>query len=75
LNGGRAKNKYIYIHFIAIFHLLKNGRPMTNFGNLKDLFEFLKFANALKKHWIYSNGWGMAKAMHNMVFIKMKMVL
>jgi hypothetical protein len=48
---------------------------MTNFGNLKDLFEFLKFANALKKHWIYSNGWGMARAMHNMVFLKMKVVL
>jgi len=60
---------------VAIFHLLKNGIPMNNFESLKDLFEFLKFANALKKHWIDSSGWGMAKAMHNMVLKQMKMVL
>jgi hypothetical protein len=54
---------YIYIQFVAIFQLLKNGKPMTNFESLKNLFEFLNFANAPKKHWIYSSGWGMAKAM------------
>jgi hypothetical protein len=29
---------------------MKNGKPMTNFENLKELFEFLNFANAPKKH-------------------------
>jgi hypothetical protein len=49
---------------------LKNGRPITNFESLKELFEFLKFANDPKKHWTNSSGWGMAKSMHNMVLIK-----
>jgi hypothetical protein len=59
---------------VAIFHLLKNGK-LTNFENLKELFEFLKFVNAPKKHWTYSSEWGMARAMHNVILKQMKMVL
>jgi hypothetical protein len=41
LNGGKADIYiYIYIQFVVIFHLLKNGKPMTIFENLKELFEF-----------------------------------
>jgi hypothetical protein len=54
---------------VPIFHLLKNGRPIIDFESLNELFEFLKFANAPKKHWTDLSGWGMAKAMHNMVLI------
>jgi hypothetical protein len=71
----RLEKLYIYIQFVAIFHLLKNGRPMTNFESLKNMFEFLKFANAPKKHCIDSSGRGIARAMHNMVLKQMKMVL
>jgi hypothetical protein len=60
LNGKRVEKKN---------KLLKNGRPMIDFESLKELFEFLKFANAPKKHWTNSSGWGMARAMHNMVLI------
>jgi hypothetical protein len=34
---------------MTIFHFLKHGRPMTNF-DMKELFEFLKYTNAPKKH-------------------------
>jgi hypothetical protein len=48
---------------------------MTNFESLKELFEFFKFANAPKKHWTNSSGWGMAIAMHNVVLKQMKVIL
>jgi hypothetical protein len=57
------------------FHLLKNGKPMIKFENLKELFEFLKFVNVPRKHWTYSSEWGMARATHNMVLKQMKVVL
>ncbi len=47
---------------------------MTNFESLKELFEFLKFVNAPKKHWTNSSGWGMARTMHNVILNKMKVV-
>jgi hypothetical protein len=75
LNGGRVKFFLKYIQFVAIFHLLKNGRPMIDFKSLKELFEFLKFVDAPKKHWIDSSEWGMARAMHNVVLKQMKVAL
>jgi hypothetical protein len=48
---------------------------MIDFESLKELFEFLKFVNAPKKHCTNSNEWGMARAMHNMVLKQMKIVL
>ncbi len=69
------KKEMKYIEFGAIFHLLKNGTPMIDFESLKESFEFLKFVNAPKKHWIDSSEWGMARAMHNVVLKQMKMVL
>jgi hypothetical protein len=56
LNGRKAENKK------------KNGKPMINFEhNMKDLFEFLKFTNALNKHWMYLNRWGMIRTMNNVI--------
>jgi hypothetical protein len=52
------------------FHLLKNGKPRTNFESLKELFKFLKLSNVPKKHWKNSSGWGMVKAMHNTILNK-----
>ncbi len=75
LNGGRVEFFLKYNQFLAIFHLLKNGRPMIDSESLKELFEFLKFVNAPKKHWTDSSEWGMARAMHNVVLKQMKMVL
>jgi hypothetical protein len=38
------------IQFVAIFWLLKQGHPMTNFEAMKLLFEFFKVKHTLKKH-------------------------
>jgi hypothetical protein len=48
---------------------------MTNFESLKELFKFLKLSNAPKKHWKNSSGWGMVRAMHNVILKQMKVVL
>jgi hypothetical protein len=55
---------------VAIFHLLKNGRPLIDFESLKELFEFLKFSLMPPKNWINSSGWGMARAIHNVILKK-----
>jgi hypothetical protein len=45
-----GKEKRKFIQFVAIFWLLKQGRPMTNFEAMKLLFEFLKVKHTPKKH-------------------------
>ncbi len=45
---GRGKKKII--QFVAIFWLLKQGCPMTDFEAMKLLFEFLKLKHIPKKH-------------------------
>ncbi len=62
-NGGKVEKEKKYIQFVAIWHLLKQGRPMIDFERLK----FLKVENCLRKHWFDSTNWTMAKAMHNVV--------
>jgi len=59
---------------VAIFHLLKHGKPMTNFEHMKGLFNFLKIHHMLRKHWTNSIGWGMATTMDN-VILKQTMLL
>jgi len=50
LNGKKVENKKKYLEFVTTFHLLKHGKPMINFEhNMKELFEFLEFTNALNK--------------------------
>jgi len=48
-NGGQGKKEKNYIQFVAIWHLLKLGCPMTYFEGLKGFFKFLKVANCLRK--------------------------
>jgi hypothetical protein len=38
VNGGKAKKRKKIVHFVAIFHLLEHGKPMTNFEHMKGLF-------------------------------------
>jgi hypothetical protein len=37
---------------------------MTNYKNLKDLFQVLKIISVSRKHWSNTSGWGMVKVMH-----------
>jgi hypothetical protein len=45
---GRKKRKFK--QFVAIFWLLKQGYPMTDFEVMKLLFEFFKVKHTPKKH-------------------------
>jgi hypothetical protein len=45
------------------FHLLIHGRPMTNYEDLKDLFQLLKVKSVSKKHLSNTSWWGMAEVM------------
>ncbi len=42
---------------------------------LKDLYDLFKLKNSLEKHWIDTNGWGMAKSMHDVVLENKKIVV
>lgn len=48
------------VQFRAVFFLLSRGRPMTDFGNFRGLFEILIVSDVPKKHWSMSVGWEMA---------------
>jgi hypothetical protein len=52
------------MRFVAIFHLLTYGRPMTDYKDLKDQFQLLKVKSVSKKHWCKTLGWEMAEDMH-----------
>jgi hypothetical protein len=47
-NGGKAEKKK-KMQFVALWHLLKHGRSMTNFEEFKQLFQILKVENYLQK--------------------------
>jgi hypothetical protein len=48
---------------------------VTKFVVLKDLYDLFKLKNSLEKHWIDTNGWGMAKSMHDVVLENMKIIM
>ncbi len=50
VNGRKAEKKKQIGQFVAIFHLLKHGRPMTDFEHMRYLFNFLKVNHMPKKH-------------------------
>ncbi len=64
VSGRKVKKKKKIVQFVAFFHLLKHGRPMTDVEHMKVLFDFLKIHHIPKKH---SIGWGMATTMHNVI--------
>jgi hypothetical protein len=59
-----SEHKRKYVQFVVIFHLLIHGRPMTNYENLKDLFQLLKVKSVSKMHWSNASRWGMVEVMH-----------
>jgi hypothetical protein len=72
VNGGKVKKKKKFVQFVAIFHLLKHGKPITNFEHMKGMFDFLNVHHTPRKHWTYSSGWEMATALHNVVLKQIK---
>jgi hypothetical protein len=72
VNGRKVlKNKKI-VQFVAIFHLLKHGKPITNFEHMKVMFDFLNIHHTPRKHCTYSSGWEMATTLHNVVLKQTK---
>ncbi len=74
-NGDKVKRKNKYLQFVSIFHLLQQGKPMTNFEACKNLFEFLKVENCSWKHWSNTTSWTMVEAMHSIVLRAIKLVV
>jgi hypothetical protein len=37
---------------------------MTNYKDLKDLFQLLKVKSVYRKHWFDTSGWGTVEVMH-----------
>jgi hypothetical protein len=50
-NGRKIKKKKI----VAIFHLLKHGKPINDFEHIRGLFDLLKGHHTPKKHWTNSS--------------------
>jgi hypothetical protein len=59
-----SEHRRKYVQFVVIFHLLTHGRHMTNYENLKDLFQLLKVESVSKMHWSDTSGWRMVDVMH-----------
>ncbi len=59
----------------SIYHPFTNSYPMTNYENLKDLFQFVKMKNGSRKHWFDTIGWGMKEAMHVMLMEAIKAIV
>jgi hypothetical protein len=59
----------------SIFHLLSHGQQMIKFEFFKDLYGLLRLKNNPRKHWTNTNGWGMAKSMHDVVLENMKIIM
>ncbi len=71
----QGKEQKKYIQFVAIWHLLKQGHPTTNFEGLKGVFKFLKVENCPYKHWSNSTRKTMVEAMHNVISQATKVVV
>jgi hypothetical protein len=72
-NKVEKKNKNV--RFVTIFHLLKLGRPIINFESMHGFLQFLKVENTPDKHWMDTNGWGMAECMNNVVLVVTKITI
>jgi len=63
------------VQFATIFHVLSNGRPMTEYESLQSLLNFFNVSHMPKKHWTDNSGWQMAEVMHAQVNANMKEVI
>ncbi len=51
LNAKKAYKKKKNLEFVIIFHLLKQGKPMTYYECMESFFAFLKVGKVFKLHW------------------------
>jgi hypothetical protein len=85
-NGKNAKSIVILFHSYGVeektnlvcnivLHVMMHGRPMLEYKPMKELFMLLKVKSNSFKHWLDINGWGIAKAMHDVVILKRNLSL
>jgi hypothetical protein len=71
----KAEKEKKYVQFVTFFHLLKLGKPITDFESMHGFLRFLKVKNTLDKHWTNINGWGMVECMNNVVLVVTKIAI
>lgn len=49
------------IQFSTLFHILKKGRPISDFLNFKVLYQYNGMPNVPQSHWSESSGWEIEK--------------
>jgi hypothetical protein len=52
----KAKKRKRIVQFVAIFHLLKHGGPMTDVKHMRALFDFLKIHHTPRKYYTDFSG-------------------
>ncbi len=52
-----------------------HGKPMLEYESLREFFLLLKVKNVPLKHWSNNSGWQIAKAMHDVVLLKVMYVI
>jgi hypothetical protein len=55
--------------------LLTEGKPMTNYKNLRPLYEFLKLKSTPNKHYNDSLGWEIVEHLHNQILSTIKIAI
>ncbi len=85
-NGKKAKSIVTLFHYYGVedktnlvcnivLHITMHGRPMLEYKPMKELFMLLKVKNNPIKHWLDTNGWGIAKTTHDVVIFKTKSII
>jgi hypothetical protein len=64
---GSLERKKKKVQFASLFHLLSDGRPMSQYELFEPLLSFLDVPNMPHMHWSDSSGWIMAEFMYDVV--------
>jgi hypothetical protein len=67
-----GENRQKLVQFSTLFHVLKRGRPMVEFEQLRELLQHLQTWHMPHKHWSDVNGWEMAHHLHLQVLRALK---
>jgi hypothetical protein len=73
--GETLERKKKVVQSVCIFILLRDGRPMGDYGGMKELMQYLHIPNCPLKHWAETTGWGIAECLHDVVLQRTKEVI
>lgn len=55
------------VQMATMFQILASGRPMVEYEERRELYDFLEVPEMPKVHWTDNSAWCMAEAMFNQV--------